>query len=183
MNKNKFFRKFHIYLSLFFLPVALLYAVSGLAYVFGANQDIFSTKISYKTDLILEKGQEQNEILKFLKENNIKIPSNTTIKADKKQGGFIMGTASYSVNAKQTNNEVVITTTKRSFLGNIIMLHKDKAGWYFKILSIGFGFSLILFYISGLMITLFANKKERKEQILVLAFGFVICLILGYLSL
>lgn len=44
MNRYKFFRQFHIYLSLFFLPVALLYSVSGLAYIFGANQDFMATK-------------------------------------------------------------------------------------------------------------------------------------------
>lgn len=40
MNKNKFFRQFHIYLSLFFLPCAFIFALTGIAYIFGINQDI-----------------------------------------------------------------------------------------------------------------------------------------------
>ena len=71
MNRYKFFRRFHIYLSLFFLPVALLYAVSGLAYIFGANQDFMATKNSYKTNLVLQKGAEQEAVLQFLKEQNM----------------------------------------------------------------------------------------------------------------
>ena len=183
MNKYKFFLQFHIYLSLFFLPVALLYAVSGLAYIFGANQDFMATKNSYKTNLVLQKGAEQEAVLQFLKEQNIKIPNDVNLKKDKKQGGLTMGTASYSINVKQAKDELVVTTTKRSFLGNIIMLHKDKTGWYFRILSISFGFSLMLFYLSGLMITFFANKKERKAQLLVIAAGILTSVVLGYISL
>lgn len=117
MNRYKFFRKFHIYLSLFFLPVALLYAVSGLAYIFGANQDFMATKNSYKTNLVLQKGAEQEAVLQFLKEQNIKIPSDVGLKKDKKQGGLTMGTASYSINVKQAKDELVVTTTKKKFFG------------------------------------------------------------------
>lgn len=63
------------------------------------------------------------------------------------------------------------------------MLHKDKGAWYFSVLSVGFGVSLFLLYISGLMITLFASKKDRKNQILVLIAGILITFILAYISL
>ena len=93
-----------------------------------------------------------------------------------------MGGIHYSVNAKQNGEDLLITATTRSLLGDIILLHKDKGGWYFSILAVGFGISLVLLYLSGLMITLFASKKDRKSQLVVLALGVLACVVLGYMS-
>ena len=93
-----------------------------------------------------------------------------------------MGGIHYSVNAKQNGEDLLITATTRSLLGDIILLHKDKGEWYFSILAVGFGVSLMLLYLSGLMITLFASKKDRKSQLAVLTLGVLACVVLGYMS-
>lgn len=183
MNKTKLFRLLHIYVSLFFLPVALLYAVSGVAYIFGVKDDVLATKVKYEANATLVKGQEEELLLGILKEKGIQIPSNTKPRNDRKQGGVTMGSIHYSINAKQqAPGELIITTTTRSLLGDIILLHKDKGNWYFSVLAVGFGVSLLLLYLSGLMITLFASKKDRKSQLIVLTFGVLACTLLGYLS-
>lgn len=71
---------------------------------------------------------------------------------------------------------------ERSLIGDMIMLHKAKAKWYFDILAIGFGLTLILLYISGLMITLFNIKKNRGIQIFTILAGIIISVIVGALS-
>lgn len=183
MNKNKFFRYFHIYVSLFFLPVTLLYAVSGVSYIFGLKEDTGASKITYTASGIqLPTGDEKGVLLGILKAQGIKIPADTTLRNDKKKGGVSMGGIHYSVNAKQNGEDLLITATTRSLLGDIILLHKDKGGWYFSILAVGFGVSLVLLYLSGLMITLFASKKDRKSQLAVLALGVLACVVLGYMS-
>ena len=182
INKNKLFRNIHIYVSLFFLPVALIYAFSGLAYILGADENTLSSKQSYKleqTSLV----EESTQILALLRENGIKEPSSKSLRADRKQGGLSMGGVHYSVNLRQEGEDLLITTTTRSLLGDIILLHKDKGEWYFRILSIGFGLSLILLYLSGLMISFFASKKDRKPQLFVLALGILSSVVLAYLSL
>ncbi|TKX29236.1 hypothetical protein DMB95_01195 [Campylobacter sp. MIT 12-8780] len=183
MNKNKFFRQIHIYVSLFFLPLALMYAITGIAYIFGANQDIGLKEQSFSVKQTLTIGKEKEELLTLLKELKLKIPSHTELKNDKREGGMSMGGVHYSVNIKQESDQVIITTKERSLLGDMIMLHKDKGKWYFAVLSVGFGLALITLYISGLMITLVAMKKDRQKQLLTLAFAFVITFILAYLSL
>ena len=183
MNKTKFFRYLHIYVSLFFLPVALLYAVSGVAYILGADEKTFATHQSYTAKGIqLVQGNEKAQILGILNAQGIKAPSSTAIRADRKQGGVTMGGIHYSVNAKAQGDDLLITATTRSLLGDIILLHKDKGGWYFSVLAVGFGVTLVLLYLSGLMITLFASKKDRTPQLIVLALGVLACLILGYAS-
>ncbi|MCW1361017.1 hypothetical protein [Campylobacter sp. US33a] len=181
INKNKLFRQIHIYVSLFFLPLALLYAISGIAYILGADQDTGADIKSYTLKTLPEQGKEQDFVLNFLKENGLKIPSNTNLKMNAKSKELTMGASHYSVSLSIEKS--TLTTKTRSILGDMIMLHKNKGEWYFSILGIGFGIALMLLYLSGLIITLFAIKKDRDKQIAVLVCGIAITLILGYLSL
>lgn len=183
IRKNKIFRQIHIYLSLFFLPCALIFAISGIAYILGFNQNVGLKVQTYKLNQYIQKGKEREALIEYLIENKLKLPSNIEpIKSKNK--GITIGTVHYSANIAPINeNEYLITLNTRSLLGDMIMLHKDKGLWYFSILSIGFGVTLFLLYISGLIITFFANKKDRKRQLFVLSLGFLITLILAYMSL
>lgn len=183
INKNKIFRQVHIYLSLFFLPCAFIFALTGMAYIFGFNQDTGLKKESFILNKPIEAGNERQALLDFLKEKGLKIPFNTEpIKTRDK--GLTIGSAHYGVNiALNEENQYIITTKTRSLLGDMIMLHKDKGAWYFNILSIGFGITLFLLYISGLIITFFASKKDRGMQFGTFFLGLIITLILAYCSL
>ncbi|MBZ7958650.1 hypothetical protein [Campylobacter molothri] len=183
IRKNKIFRQIHIYLSLFFLPCALIFAISGITYILGFNQNIGLKVQTYKLNQYIQKGKEREALIEYLIENKLKLPSNIEpIKSKNK--GITIGTVHYSANIAPINeNEYLITLNTRSLLGDMIMLHKDKGLWYFSILSIGFGVTLFLLYISGLIITFFANKKDRKRQLFVLSLGFLITFILAYMSL
>ncbi|TQR33155.1 hypothetical protein DMB92_04195 [Campylobacter sp. MIT 99-7217] len=183
INKNKLFRQIHIYVSLFFLPLALLYATTGIAYILGANQDTLKSVQSYEIKGVLTKGQEQEFLKDFLIQNKLKLPKGE-LKPDKREGGFTQGGTHYSVNITQADeNTVLIKAQTRSLIGDMIMLHKDKGAWYFSILSVGFGVALLMLYLSGLIITLFAIKKDRNKQIYTLLAGCIITLILAYASL
>lgn len=75
INKNKLFRQVHIYLSLFFLPCAL----TGIAYIFGINQDVGLKVEQYQLSKVIESGKEREVLIEFLKTNDLKVPSNTNI--------------------------------------------------------------------------------------------------------
>lgn len=183
INKNKLFRQIHIYVSLFFLPCAVLFALTGIVYILGADQDTGLKVENYKLVKNIEAGKEKDALIQYLQENNLKIPSNTEVIKGKDKGVTIGGTH-YSANiAPIAQNEYAITLKTRSLLGDMIMLHKDKGAWYFSVLSIAFGIALFLLYISGLIITLFASKKDRQKQLATLGAGIVITILLAYLSL
>ncbi len=183
INKNKLFRQIHIYVSLFFLPCAVLFALTGIVYILGADQDTGLKVENYKLVKNIEAGKEKDALIQYLQENNLKIPSNTEV-IQSKDKGITIGGAHYSANiALVAQNEYAITLKTRSLLGDMIMLHKDKGAWYFSVLSIGFGIALFLLYISGLIITLFASKKDRQKQLATLGAGVVITIFLAYLSL
>lgn len=183
INKNKLFRQIHIYVSLFFLPCAVLFALTGIVYILGADQDTGLKVENYKLVKNIEAGKEKDALIQYLQENNLKIPSNTEVIKGKDKG-ITIGGAHYSANiAPIAQNEYAITLKTRSLLGDMIMLHKDKGAWYFSVLSIAFGIALFLLYISGLIITLFASKKDRQKQLATLGAGIVITILLAYLSL
>ncbi len=79
INKNKLFRQVHIYLSLFFLPCALLFALTGIVYIFGINQDVGLKVEQYQLSKVIESGKEREALIEFLKTNGLKVPSNTNI--------------------------------------------------------------------------------------------------------
>lgn len=184
INKNKLFRQIHIYSSLFFLPAALLYALTGIIYIFGFKENVGMQEQSYIVEKYIEKGKEKDEILNFLHEQGLKIPSNTELKKGKKENVMTMGGVHYAVSITTLGeNKYEITARTRSILGDIMLLHKDKGAWYFSIIGVGFGVVLFLLYISGLIITFFTNKKDRNKQFAVFIFGLVITSLLAYLSL
>ncbi|WP_299550108.1 PepSY-associated TM helix domain-containing protein [uncultured Helicobacter sp.] len=178
----KQFRNLHIYLSLFFLPIALMYAITGVLYISGFNQDSGATKHSYTLTQNIEQGKEIEALVQYLKDNHLSLPSDLTPKTGK-GGTLSIGGTHYSASiVKNSDSTYTITTLKRSFIGDMIMLHKAKAKWYFNVLAIGFGITLILLYLSGLMITLFNSKKNRKIQYATILAGCVVSFIIGSLS-
>lgn len=181
INKNKLFRQIHIYISLFFLPLALLYALTGMAYILGFDQDSGLKENTYNVNFEIQEGKEKELVTNFLKENNIKLPKDEIMEA--KDGDFVLGSAAYSVELHQNEGKFVLITKERSFLGNMIMLHKNKVAWYFSVLGIAFGLTLLVLYLSGIMITLVAIKKDRRNQILTILVGFIVTSVVAYLSL
>lgn len=174
----KIFRKIHIYLSLFFLPVALLYALSGALYIAGIHGE---TQGKIVLNAAPQPGEEISAILFALKGANLPAPQNTEPKKDKK-GNLQIGNAFFSAALSCKGETCEVQTTKRGFIGILILLHKAKLGWYFNILAYGFALSLVIFYISGLFMTLFNSKKDRAAQYTTIALGIVVCVLLGYLS-
>ncbi|WP_164757221.1 PepSY domain-containing protein [Campylobacter insulaenigrae] len=183
MNKNKFFRQVHIYIGLFFLPLAFLYAITGFAYLVGFDGDSGAKIQSYKIQATIQKDDEAKFLITFLEQNHLKLPSSLKPKPNKKGNGIELGGINYTTSIiKIDENTYEIITKTRSLLGNMISLHKNKGMWYFSILGLAFASAMIMLYISGILITLVAIRKDRKKQIVVLTLGFIITLIVAYFS-
>ncbi|PAF51259.1 PepSY domain-containing protein [Helicobacter sp. 13S00477-4] len=180
MTLKKFSRQFHIYVSIFLLPMALLYSITGIVYIFGINQDVWANKNKWVIEKNIPKKKQLDFLIDFLSEHQITFPDELNPKESR--GILMIGSAKYSISLEVKNNQTIIQTIKRSFLGNMIMLHKAKGKWYFDILSIAFGISLVLFYLSGIIMTAFC-KANLKEVLLSFFIGLIVAITLGYLSL
>lgn len=176
---GKTFRLIHIYISLFFLPLALFYAVSGVLFLCGFNQDSGAEKKSFYIDSPFVAEKIPAEVKEFLEKNNLKLPSSFEGKSAR-GGGVMFGSPSYSVVAKQKGDGISVETTDRSVIGLAMLLHKGKAKWYFDLLAYGFALALVALYISGLIIANL-NKIKGKAWATVGA-GVLAMIVLGFLS-
>lgn len=176
---GKFSRQIHIYVSLFFLPLALLYALSGVLFLCGFNQDSGAEKKTLYLQKRMDKSSIAEDVQSLLQDNHIALPKDFEPKKAK-GGGIMYGTPAYSVVVRDTNKGVSVEVIERSFIGLVMLLHKGKAKWYFDVLAYGFALALVLLYVSGLVM---ANlHKIRKKAWMTVWAGFVIALVLGYLS-
>lgn len=179
---GKLFRQIHIELSLFFLPLALLYATTGALYLSGFNQDS-GAKIWKLTLPQMQKEDLPKAVNDELLKNGLRQIENATLRKGKRNT-LLMGGADYSVTLSEdkSNGGWNMRVVKRGFWGNLIMLHKGKAKWYFDVLAYAFATSLIIFYFSGLMMTKFCQKR-RGRALAVTGFGFLVAIVVGYLSI
>lgn len=181
---TKLSRSIHIYVSLFFLPMALLFALSGALFIFGVDAEFGAKYQHYTLEKEIEKGQEASAMLEFLHENNIALPKNQP--ADNKDENVLasLGTLHYNAFIKEISPNVYeISTQNRSFLGVLMGLHEAKDSSIFDILAIGFALTLFVLYITGVIITLLAmSKNKRKSQYLALGAGIFVCVLVGCLK-
>lgn len=184
---KKIFRKIHLYMALFTIPVGIMIGLTGALYVLGADQDTGAETKTYTVNQIIPKGEEISFLEKWTKENNVKMPK-ANVSLDKAKVNRTVGSAGYLITLKEKDGITEIVTLDRSILGDMIMLHKAKGGLLFKIMMVLYGIVLITFYISGLIIAVFKKNVNGKlvpktESYVVIATGFIITIILAVLSL
>ena len=182
--------KIHTYLSLFFLTAAIIYALTGVLYIFEIRQNSGAQVWKYPIDSIPPKEQASEIILHTLKQNNLEIPSDTQIKEFR--GNLSIGNIYYgAMILKDRDGQLVIQVTKRNLYGVLMLMHKsvgtkfELGGFkfsFYDFIAIGFGISMFLFYFSGLVMTSFC-KKRRLSSFLTFFAGFVITALAIYFSL
>ena len=159
---KKIFRKVHLYMALFTIPVGIMMGLTGALYVLGANQDTGAEIKSYTVNQTIPKGEEVTFLAKWTKENNIKMPK-ANVSLDKSKINRNIGSAGYVITLKEKDGITEIITLDRSILGDVIMLHKAKGGLLFKVMLVLYGIVLISFYISGLIIAVFKKNVNGKH--------------------
>lgn len=176
---KNFLRKFHAYSAMFFLPMAILFALTGVLYICGIREDFMAKKQEFIIKLDQRPQDLQKYVLDFLKQNELKIPSNTELR--KFRGDMqVMGSASYVVMIKILDNGLNLQTMERSVIGEMILLHKAKVGQVFVVFSVIFSIFLLLSYFSGIVIL---AKKHQKMGVVFFILGLVVTFITAAVSL
>ena len=178
---KKGWMQIHTYLSLFFLPACLVYIISGVGYTFGYNVNAGRQIHDLNISEIPTQENVQEFILQTLKENKLEIPDSTNVRVHR--GKYIMGDIMhFVVIAKGKDDKPIMRVIDRGIYGFIALMHLSKGGFWFDIIAIGFSISLVLFYLSGLIVTSFC-KKNRKNAFITLGVGFVVTLLAMILSI
>lgn len=171
----------HLYLSLFFLPMALIYTITGSLYVFGVRHEALAEVVEIKIFQDIPKGEERAAILETLAANSLRVPKDTEVHFARNR--MIMGDLRYQVTlSKVKEREYILRSINRNFYGVLLSLHRSHGKYYFDILAIGFSIALVLLYLSGFFITAFC-KKDRKGSLIAVVLGFVITALAVYYSI
>ncbi|WP_104750134.1 hypothetical protein [Helicobacter cynogastricus] len=161
--------RFHAYASVFFLPIALLFVISGVAFLLDFNSNS-GAKIKHWNVPFVPKDKELEFLLDFLKQKSIALPSK--IEPRKHRGVLIIGTASYEINLTSRGNASIVTSIHRSLLGLLMQVHKGKVSKALKIFGVFFGIFLTLFYTSGLLMGF--KRKNAKGIIGAFVLGLIV---------
>lgn len=163
-----FCRLGHAYLSIFFLPVAALYAVTGVCYVCGYSGTLDSARYTVALDALPPVTAETKGTLlkKILSDNGIPCPAGEGSESRK---GFMLGlpTGQHAVlePLRENAKEALITVNTPDLFYKLVLLHKAKGGTLFNILGVAFGVALLLMYLSGILLFLKASEFRNKLAI------------------
>lgn len=185
---RKLWMQLHLYLSLFFLPAALIYAITGALFMFNINHHTGAVVTKIELESMPSQKDAQALMLEKFKEHNLRIPEDTELRMQR--GNFSMGNIQYgaSIFNDQRENKIIMQVTERNLYNILMFMHKsvgkkfeigDMKFMIFDFLAIGFGISMIIFYLSGLIMTSFC-KGKRASSFITLGIGFVITIIAIY---
>lgn len=180
MISNKTWMKIHLYLSLFFLPMALIYAVTGAFYIFGYGVNAGANTLEIKIKDEVNHNNAKDIMINLIKENNLKMPDDTSVKFARNT--YSMGTLSNKYLIKLGKDEHRFLSFDRNLYGVLLLLHKSNGGFWFDILAVGFAVALAIFYISGLFLTAFC-KRDKKGALISTILGIVITTLCVYFSI
>ena len=186
-EQRQFFILVHVILAGFFLPVALVFAITGGLYTFGIKGDYKTVNLDLNLSLPLE--PKLSEMITtaegILKEQGLQsFPTGSPgLKKIGTSWQFEWTGISYDFTLEPTaQNEVYKAAIKKTSPHRFfVQLHKAKGGLPFKILAGAFAIGLILLFISGVFIAL-AVPKLKRHLYLSAFLGFLAFAGLAFLS-
>ena len=191
MNKSifnlQFLRSFHACLAMFFLPAVILFAVTGSLYIFGIKGDL-NTK-SYQIQLsqslprplALNIEAQEKVMVDYAREHGIEVPEG---KAQKGRMGVTLGNpAGYHLVLipDRTENSAELQVNQPGLYYKIVLLHKAKCGWVFKIFGVATGICLVLLYVSGIIL-IWKNIRLKNKALILCGIGLLTIIVAGLLS-
>lgn len=165
----------HLVLSLFFLPMIMVYAVTGLLYMGGVDQHFTSHVEVYE----LSPGDEPPyaDSCRELECLGVELPDG---KVRPFKGNYILGLMTDThVLFLRTGNSLRAEVVKPGIYPNLLLVHKGKVGWWFSALGYGAAISLIMLYVTGIFL-MWRNRRKRKLMLVSAALG-TFAVVTGYL--
>lgn len=167
--------KWHGYLSIFFLPLALLYVVSGSLYLWADLDTQVKEKVTLyglEPDAPVEADLVRALLKRELAARGYSIPQDELKQDD--EGEYVWRTnRSYRVvyrPSSSTKGKAYITVYNSTLYGRLLNFHKGKGSDLFDILGTSFAVLLIFSYLSGVYLA-FKIPAMRKWSVMSFLLG------------
>jgi len=166
MSFIKFCRISHAYLCIFFFPMACIYAITGVCYISGYKGRVDTSRYAATFDGPPPATAEAKDafVKKVLAANGIPCPKG---EGKEMRNTFIVGrpTRRHAVLEPLRGNskEAIICVNTPNLFATLTLLHKAKGGSPFNVFGITFSATLLLMYLSGLL--LFWTVAELRTKL------------------
>jgi len=166
MLKRSTLIQLHMLLAAIILPVILIYFISGTLYSFHIKGDIekhvvtIKLKKAFQPDLDWLTQVVREELVK----GDFPIPNGEPrMKKKKSTYVFRWGDLKHAVKVESTKKtkQLKMTVRERSWLAQMMRIHRAGAGDAFKILPIILAFCMLLVLLSGVYMALVTQKYRR----------------------
>lgn len=168
----------HGFIAVFFLPLAMLYAVTGALYILGSNGTSHDTTITVElTDGWPESIDAARELAggRLLEAG---LPE-----ANPVAGEYVFDDDRYYWRAlthgvtlaRISDDRAELRIQENSFYRQLVEIHKNHAGPWFRILGIAFGLAMLILILSGAWM-MFASSMYRRTAGKLFAGGLVVSL-------
>lgn len=156
--------KVHGYLSIFFLILMLMYALTGILYLFDIKGSQSSRSISFQLDYWPE---SETEALTFMPEILEKIGEKKLPRQYSERKGHKWYDLKKSILLTQgdKHNSVLVTVSHSDFMRQMLMIHKGYGGPLFTLLGIALGIYVMLMLISGVWLSIKTKPMLRGSFI------------------
>lgn len=177
MMKARSSHSLHLVLSLFFLPMIVVYAVTGLLYMGGVDQHFTSHVAVY--ELNAADRPPYADACRELERRGVALPEG---KVRPFKGNHILGSMTDThVLFLRKGHSLRAEVVEPGIYPNLMLAHKGKAGWWFAALGYGAAISLIILYVTGILL-MWRNRRKRKLMLVSAALG-TAAVAAGYLML
>jgi|GEM_PF-5898886 len=182
---RKNLQRIHGYLSIFFLPFALIYMVSGVLYLW-ADLDTFEKEKITLYGLEPESPRELREVEALLRseldERGYKIPREGIYLSDDEADEFKWRSGrSYRVEyrpSSSTEGKAYIRIYESTLYGRLLNFHKGEGGAIFDFLGTAFACLLLVSYLSGLFLALKLDSMRRGTWVSMILGATVVVVVL-----
>lgn len=176
-KKRLIWVQLHVYISCFFLPAAMLYAITGGLYLVGIEG---GDSGEYEYWLELENGwPEDKEVARKIvsvemeRYGHGRLPNDYYL-WEGKHDWFDFKREVFLI--PEENNKVKLEVHQHDIWRQLLFIHKGHAGTFLKIFGILWGVSLLFSLLSGVILAL-NLPKFKKSSIFSIACGFTVLLL------
>lgn len=167
----------HLVLSLFFLPMMMVYALTGLLYLGGVDQN-FTSRVTVH-ELNASDQAPYADSCKELERRGVALPEG---KVRPFKGNYILGAMTGThVLFLRKGSSLRAEVVEPGIYPKLMLAHKGKAGWWFTVLGYGAALTLAALYVTGILL-MWRNRRRRKLMLVSAALG-TAAVAAGYLML
>lgn len=183
--------KLHAYLACFFLPLTLVYIVSGVLYLFDIKGGVKSESeytIPLPQDWPQQKNDAEKLVIPLLQQYQLPaLPSDHYPQEHLhewygyQQNVFLSLTPALKTQeaTKSTKLTAILVVKQHDFIHQLLLIHKGFAGYLFWLMAIMLGLSLTFSLASGVVISL-QLPQIKKTSLVSLAAGTLVLVVAFY---